>query len=105
VGAKGTPPCSPRTEETRIAHRPELETHFRATNSRLPSPRLRDLDQVAAGVVEDSGAHRAHLGRLLRELDAECPQPLELLVQVVDGAQSAFETTTIEKSVPSTWQP
>ena len=40
--------------------------------------RAGDLDQVAAGVVEDGGGDRAHRRRLLGERDAERRQPVEL---------------------------
>ena len=44
-----------------------------------------DLDEVAAGVVEDGRRHRAHRGRRLRERHAQAAQPLVLGVDVVDG--------------------
>ena len=42
-----------------------------------------DLDQVAAGVVEHGGGHRAHGCRLLREVDPKAPQALVLALDVV----------------------
>jgi hypothetical protein len=39
------------------------------------------LDQVSARVVENGGGHGTHRGGVLRELDTECPEPLELLLQ------------------------
>src|SRR5215217_1732612 len=42
----------------------------------------RDLDEVAAGVVEHGGLDRAHLGRLLREAHSKPGQALELAVDV-----------------------
>ena len=44
-----------------------------------------DLDQVAAGVVENRRGHRPHLQRLLGEAHTEPAQPLELGPDVVDG--------------------
>jgi hypothetical protein len=58
---------------------------------------LRDLDQVSAGVGGHSAAHGADLGRLLGELDAECPQPLELVVQVIDGEGGERDPVTGER--------
>ena len=46
---------------------------------------LDDLDEVAAGVVEDRRGDAAHLGRLLGESHALRPEPIELLLDVVDG--------------------
>jgi hypothetical protein len=46
---------------------------------------LRDLNQVAAGVVEDGRRHLTHLRRLLRELNTERREARELLLDVVDG--------------------
>lgn len=46
---------------------------------------LVDLDQVAAGVVEDRDLHGAHVRWLLVEPDAEVAQPLELRLDVVDA--------------------
>jgi hypothetical protein len=43
------------------------------------------LDEVSAGVVENGRADRTYLGRLLDELDTECAEPLELLVDVLHG--------------------
>src|ERR687898_709495 len=44
-----------------------------------------DLDEVAAGVVEDGGRAAVRLERLLREPDAETAKSLGLGVDVVDG--------------------
>jgi hypothetical protein len=46
---------------------------------------LSDLDQVAAGVVENRGRRGTHLSRFLGELDAERVQAIELRLHVVDG--------------------
>jgi hypothetical protein len=45
----------------------------------------RDLDQVAAGVVEHSCRDRAHRDGLLGESHSESAKSLELQVDVVDG--------------------
>src|SRR5918994_5907901 len=44
-----------------------------------------DLDEVAAGVVEDGGRDALQLERLLREADAETAKSLGLGMDVVDG--------------------
>lgn len=44
-----------------------------------------DLDQVSARVVEDGGYHRAHVDRVLGELDSQSLEPFDLGVHVVDG--------------------
>ena len=41
-----------------------------------------DLDEVAAGVVEDGGGHRPHVHRLLHEVDTRRPEAFELRVRV-----------------------
>src|SRR5690606_10821596 len=46
---------------------------------------LRDLDQIAAGVVEHGAGHRAHVHRLLGEVHAEGAETLVLGLHVVDG--------------------
>ena len=46
---------------------------------------LGDLDQVAAGVVEQGDCHRPHLRRPGAELHTELLQPFVLRVDVVDG--------------------
>jgi hypothetical protein len=53
--------------------RAEVRRSFRGSN----------LDQVSARVVQDGGSHSSHLGRLLREINTECPESLELLVHVM----------------------
>src|SRR3954466_12382965 len=49
---------------------------------RLERSHAGDLDQVAAGVVQDGGGHRSHLRGFLREADAEAAQPFGLRVHV-----------------------
>src|SRR5215813_7519559 len=44
-----------------------------------------DLDEVAAGVVEDRGRHWSIVDRILRERDPERLQPLGFGLHVVDG--------------------
>jgi hypothetical protein len=44
---------------------------------------LRDLDQVAARVVEHCRGDRPHLGRFLRESDTQVAHSRELLLNVV----------------------
>jgi hypothetical protein len=58
----------------------------------LPTPgtavflaRGRDLDQIAACVVEHGGRRRARLERLLGKSDTETAKSLELLLDVGDG--------------------
>jgi hypothetical protein len=46
---------------------------------------VHDLDQVAAGVVQDRCGDRAHLQRLLGEQDPELAQPVELRSYVLHG--------------------
>src|SRR4051812_42174936 len=57
----------------------------RPRRERTPSVPLRDLDQVAARVVEDGRRHRAHLEGFLGERDAHRPEPVELRPDVFDG--------------------
>jgi hypothetical protein len=53
----------------------------------------RDLDEVAARVVEDRGRCRAHLGRLLREPDSQRSHALELRVHVFDRERGERDPT------------
>lgn len=44
-----------------------------------------DVDEVAAGVVQDGVRERPHLGRRLQECDALRGEPIELGLHIVDG--------------------
>lgn len=46
---------------------------------------LRDLHEIAAGIVEHGGRHRTHRDRRLSEPDAQPDQPVVLLANVLDG--------------------
>src|SRR5205085_11824 len=62
---------------------PQSQFVYRKKRHRLLQ--LRDLDQVAAGVVEHGGDHRAHVGWFLREQHTKLPQPAVLGGDVVHG--------------------
>ena len=54
--------------------------------------RLTDLDEVAAGVVEDGDGRGAHWGRFGFEGDAELFQSLELFLGVLHGKGGVGDT-------------
>ena len=58
---------------------------FRAASLTKSGLHCRDLDEVAAGVVEDGRGHGTHVGGSLRERHAECAEPIELGLDIVDG--------------------
>jgi hypothetical protein len=58
---------------------------------------LCDLNQVAAGVVEDRRGHGPHLRRLLREPNTERREPLELLADIVDGKRREGNSVADER--------
>ena len=57
----------------------------------------RDLDQVAAGVVEHGCRDRAHCDGLLGESHSESTKSLELQVDVVDGERSEGDAVLDER--------
>ena len=94
--ARGGPP--PRHDELKRLGFLGLSTllGFRARRVELGSLRG-DLDEVAAGVVEDGGRHRTHRRRRLRELDAEGAEPLELGLDVVHGERRERDAVRDER--------
>src|SRR5918912_1119527 len=56
-----------------------------------------DLNEVAAGVVEDGGGDRTHGGGLLGEADAESAQALELRAHVLYGERREGDTVAHQR--------
>src|SRR5918992_2410678 len=66
-------------------------------SSRNQLPLARDLDQVAARVVEDGCRHGARFDRLLREPDTPPTKSLELVPNVVDGKRGEGDAVLDER--------
>src|SRR5258705_10143643 len=61
-----------------------------------------DLDQVAAGVVEDRGRDRTHLEGLLREPNPELLETLELRFRILDGERGERNAIALQR--PLEWR-
>jgi hypothetical protein len=72
--------CADRAVEMTLLRRPRLRVGLQWS-----SVLLRDLDEFAAGVVEDGGGHRAHGDGSLSEENSRVTQPVILGLNVVDA--------------------